>query len=171
MNTQTYHRQDLRSFLESYEAEHPNDVLRISEPVDLDYDATAIAFEFERRGSPVIILENVKGSEFPVLMNLYGARRRFAAALGVAEEELVGKWANIDATPVPPTLVDTGPILDVVHTGDAVDLAKLPIMRHFIEDGGAYVTNAMYVAKDPETGVRNASFQSVAKKWSHAFWY
>ena len=48
--------------------------------------------------------------------------------------------------------------MDVVREGEAADLAALPIMRHFNEDGGAYLTNSILVAKDPETGVRNASF-------------
>jgi len=39
-----------------------------------------------------------------------------------------------------------------------VDLGLLPIFRHFSEDGGPYITNGIVVAKDPDTGVRNASF-------------
>src|SRR5690606_29686762 len=108
--------------------------------------------------SPILWFENVRGSRFPVVMNLYGRRERFAFALGVPEDRLIETWAGIDAAPIPPTVVDTGPVLDVVATGDAVDLGTLPIMRHFVEDGGPYLTNAMFVAKDPETGVRNASF-------------
>jgi UbiD family decarboxylase len=151
--------QDLHRFVARYEADHPDDVLRISERIHLDYDATAICLELERRGrSPMVIFENVEGSRFPVLMNLYGSRSRFAAALGVPPSRLLESWGGADAAPIPPQRVDTGPVLDVVLEGKDVDLAYLPIMRHFVEDGGKYVTNAMYVAKDPETGVRNASF-------------
>jgi UbiD family decarboxylase len=153
-----FHRQDLRSFLTSFEAAYPSKIVRIKDAVDLDYDTTAITFEFEKHGSPVLLFENVKGSRFPVLMNLYGSRDRFAAALDVPEGELIERWANIDAKPILPELLKTGPVLDVVRTGDDLDLNYLPIMRHFVEDGGSYLTNAMFVAKDPETGVRNASF-------------
>jgi UbiD family decarboxylase len=93
-----------------------------------------------------------------VVMNLYASRRRFAAALGVEPSKLVESWGDADAAPVPPRVVDHGPVRDVVLRGADVDLGYLPIMRHFLEDGGRYVTNAMFVAKDPETGVRNASF-------------
>lgn len=151
--------QDLHRFLARYEATNPSDVVRISESIDLDYDATAICFEFERRGrSPVLIFENVKGSRFPIVMNLYGSRARFAAGLGVEQSKLVESWGSAGTEPIAPRLVDSGPVLDVAIRGDDVDLAYLPIMRHFVEDGGKYVTNAMYVAKDPETGIRNASF-------------
>lgn len=151
--------QDLHRFLARYEASHPEDVVRIREPVDIDYEATAIAFEFERRGrSPLLMFEQVRHSPFPVLMNLFGSRARFAAALGVDPAGLVESWGGADAQPIAPRLVATGPVHDVVIRGDDIDLACLPIMRHFVEDGGKYLTNAMYVAKDPETGVRNASF-------------
>ena len=151
--------QDLHRFLRRYEGAHPHDVRRISQRIGLDYDATAISFEFERRGeSPVLIFDNVDGSRFPVLMNLFGSRARFAAALGVEPAALLERWGGADTQPIAPRLVDGGPVLDVVIRGDDVDLGYLPIMRHFVEDGGKYVTNAMYVAKDPETGVRNASF-------------
>jgi 2,5-furandicarboxylate decarboxylase 1 len=155
----SWDKQDLRSFLNQYEAENPERVVRIKEEVALDYDTVAVAFEMEKRKqSPLLIFENVKGSRFPVLMNLYSARDRFAAALGVPTEQLVSKWAAIDAQPVQPKVLKSGPVKDVVLTGKDVDLGYLPIMRNFVEDGGRYLTNAMFVAKDPETGVRNASF-------------
>jgi UbiD family decarboxylase len=150
---------DLRSFLADLEAARPSEVLRIKDAIDLEYDATAIALELEKQDrSPILWFENVRNSAFPVVMNLFGRRSRFAFALDVEENRLIETWARSDASPIAPVVVDKGPVLDVVMTGAEVDLAKLPIMRHFIEDGGPYLTNAMFIAKDPETGVRNASF-------------
>ncbi|MCP5373482.1 MAG: UbiD family decarboxylase [Hyphomicrobiales bacterium] len=153
-----HHPQDLRHFLADFEASHPDEVVRVTAPVDLDYDATAVTFAYEKAGSPVLIFENVAGSRFPVLANLFGRRSRYAAALGCAPGELIERWGNLDAAPIKPRRVETGPVLDVVLTGAEVDLGRLPIMRHFLEDGGAYLTNTIVVAQDPETGVRNASF-------------
>ena len=152
-------RLDLRGFLSDLEAARPEEVVWFPDPIDCDYDATAVVFELQKQGmSPVVWFEQVRGSSFPVVMNVFGTRRRFAFALGVDENQLTEKWANVDATPIDPVVVEEGPILDVVLQGDRIDLHALPIMRHFIEDGGPYLTNAMVVAKDPETGVRNASF-------------
>ena len=44
-------------------------------------------------------------------------------------------------------------------TQNAVDLGKLPIPTHALKDGGPYFDAAVVIAKDPETGVRNASIQ------------
>ena len=165
-----YDKQDLRSFLNEYEAGHPEQVVRIAEEVALDYESVALAFELEaRKKSPLLIFENVKGSRFPVLMNLFGSRDRFAAALGVETSQLLETWAAIDSKPLKPQVLETGPVKDVVLTGDDVDLGYLPIMRNFVEDGGPYLTNAMFISKDPETGVRNASFHRLQVNGKNPF--
>lgn len=62
---------DLRGFLAALEAAHPEDVMRVAQPTALDYEATALALELEKRGrSPVLWFERVEGSPFPVIMNL-----------------------------------------------------------------------------------------------------
>jgi UbiD family decarboxylase len=156
---------NLRSFLAELEAADAASLLRIPDPVDIDFEVTAIAMELERQGrSPVLWFENVGGSPFPVVTNLFGSRSRFALALGVSEEELTERWATYGDTPIEPVMCDTGPILDVVRTGADVDLACLPIMRHFAEDGGRYITNGIVVAKDPDSGVRNASYHRLQIK-------
>src|SRR5215471_3558309 len=57
-----------------------------------------------------------------------------------------------------PVLRQSGPVREVVKRGAEVDLSELPIIDHFTEDAGPYITNGIVVAKDPDTGVRNASF-------------
>jgi len=106
----------------------------------------------------VLWLERVRGSRFPVVTNLFADRRRYARALGVGPESLAEEWVARGERRIPPVLRATGPIRDVVVTGDQVDLGALPIIRHFSEDGGPYITNGIVVARDPDTGVRNASF-------------
>ena len=161
---------DLRGFLEELEATAPEDILRIAEPLGTDFDATAIAMELEARGrAPVLWFEKVGNSPFPVVSNLFGSRRRFALALGVDESELTDTWARLGGTSIEPERVETGPVLDVVMTGKDVDLGYLPIMNHFTEDGGRYLTNGIVVAKDPDTGVRNASYHRLQVKGKTRF--
>lgn len=156
---------NLRDFLEALAEAEPDSILRIKEPVALDYDMTAMAMELERRGqSPVLWFERVGDSPFPVVANIFGNRRRFAFAAGVPESELLAAWGRLGDKLYTPEIVAHGPILDNVLTGRDVDLARLPIPRHFAEDGGPYITNGIVVAKDPDTGVRNASFHRMQLK-------
>jgi UbiD family decarboxylase len=155
----------LRQFLAQVEKDDPASILRISERVDIDYEVTAMVMQLEQQGrSPVLWLENVSGSPFPVVTNVFGARRRYALALGTSEQGLLDEWVKRGDRSVEPVLRDPGPISDRVLIGQEVDLGKLPVMRHFDEDGGRYITNAVVVAKDPDTGVRNASFHRMHVK-------
>jgi 2,5-furandicarboxylate decarboxylase 1 len=155
----------LRDFLASVEAADPNSFVRIGERVTIDYDTTAVAMELERRGrSPVLWFDRIEGYPFPVVTNTFAARNRFALALGVAEQDLIAQWATRGDHTIAPAMRETGPIHDVVLTGGDVDLAKLPLMNHFEQDGGRYITSAIIVAKDPDTGVRNASFHRMQVK-------
>ena len=149
----------LRGFLEDLEAKTPADVWRVRDEMDAGYDIAALVLELERRGErPVLWFERVRGSRFPIVTNLFADRRRYAHALGVPPEALAGEWVARGDRRIPPRLRTAGPIRDVVLTGSEVDLGLLPIFRHFSEDGGPYITNGIVVAKDPDTGVRNASF-------------
>jgi UbiD family decarboxylase len=156
---------NLRDFLDALAETEPGSILRVKEPVALDYEMTAIAMELERRGqSPVLWFEKVGDSPFPVVANIFGNRRRYAFAAGVPESELLDAWGRLGDKLFTPEIVTRGPILDNVLTGTAVDLNRLPIPRHFAEDGGPYITNGIVVAKDPDTGVRNASFHRMQLK-------
>lgn len=156
---------NLRAFLREVEAEDPAEICRITERVNLDYEVTAVAMELERNGqAPVLWFENVADYPFPVVANVFGARRRFAKALGVPQAQLLEAWSACGDTMIEPVLGEVGPVHDVVLTGADVDLARLPVMRHFKDDAGPYITNAVVVARDPETGVRNASFHRMQVK-------
>jgi 2,5-furandicarboxylate decarboxylase 1 len=51
--------------------------------------------------------------------------------------------------------VAAGPAQEVVEK--RVDLGRLPISQVGLAEGGRYITAAVVIAKDPDTGVRNAS--------------
>ena len=155
----------LRNFLAQVEENDPQDLLRIGDATNLDYDPSAFVMEMEKTGrAPVVWFEKVGTSPFPVVTNVFGSRRRYALALGVPEERLIEEWASRNDRTLEPIVRTGGAIQDVVRTGKEADLAYLPIMRHFTEDAGPYITNAIVIAKDPENGIRNASFHRMQVK-------
>jgi UbiD family decarboxylase len=155
----------LRTFLADLEKSGSTEFLRVKEPVALDYEISAIAMEMDRRKrSPVLLFENVQKTGFPVLANLFGSRANFAAALGIGADALIEELGRRNDQVIEPVLCKSGPIQEVVLKGEDADLGKLPIMMHFAQDAGRYITNSIVIAKDPDTGVRNASFHRMQVK-------
>ena len=54
--------------------------------------------------------------------------------------------------------VDSGPVTERVQQGSDLDLAELPLVRHFETDMGPYITSGVVVAEHPETQVGNCSY-------------
>ena len=168
---------DLGQFIAALEAE--NEVLRISRPVDVTYEAGCIADRLVKMGGKVVIFEKPRlpdgsQSDIPLVMNLFGSRERVAKALGVAEfgeigERLVGMmkpdvselirrpWRGLSlalaAKNMAPKLVRKAPCQQVVMA-DA-DLTKLPIPKTWPRDGGQFITLPLVVTKDPVSGEQN----------------
>src|SRR5438067_13316567 len=89
LSTANFDQQSLRGFLQMVEAEYPEELLRIDQPVDTRFDMTAIVFELERAGkSPVIIFQNPTANSMPVVTNVAGNRKLLAACLGVDLKDL-----------------------------------------------------------------------------------
>jgi len=135
-------------------------LIRVRSEVDPAFDLAGIAAKFEG-GPSAVLFENVKGYDQPVFTGLYWSRELLAALMEVDESRLpqivaghIDKWQR---DPVDSRVQADGPVLEVLENG--VDLSRLPIPTHALEDGGAYFDAAVVLARDPETGVRNASIQ------------
>ncbi len=135
-------------------------LIRVKSEVDPVHDLAGVAARLEGRGSAVLF-EHVKGHDQPVFTGLYWSRALLADLLEQPERELPsyvsGRIKEWQQNPAPPVVVDRGPVLEV--SDNAVDLSRLPIPTHALNDGGPYFDAAVVIAKDPDTGVRNASIQ------------
>ncbi len=133
------------------------DLARVETEVSLVHELAGIAQKLE--GGKVALFERVKGYPYKVLTGLYWNRQVLARMFGCDFRELpfliadaVAEWQQ---NPVDPIVVESAPCQEVVV--DKPNLADLPIPVHALEDGGPYIDSAVVVAKDPDTGVRNAS--------------
>jgi UbiD family decarboxylase len=157
--------QSMRGFLEMVERDHPEELMRIATPVSRELDITSAVFELERAGrSPVLIFEKVEGSAMPVVTNLAGSRKLLAACLGVTPEALPDAFRERCQRYQPVEVVDRAPWQEVVIEGDAVDLGKLPIPRHFSVDAAPYITAGQIIARDPESNVDTTGFHRLMLK-------
>jgi UbiD family decarboxylase len=150
--------QDLRSFVAAYGRAHPDEVVRVAEPVSAD-DVMALVLEYERRRRfPILIFEKVTGYDIPIVTNVVASRRALAFALGVVEPALAVEYARRIKEYVKPVVVTDPPFRHRLVTGSDVDLASLPAPRYFPGDAGRYLTAGMLVARDPDTGVETEGY-------------
>lgn len=152
--------QDLRSYIDKVRAERPDEFLTISREVDPAYEITAsvVKLEQEAKRRPVMVFENVKGTDFPVMTNMHASRPRLAMALGCHPREMQKTFLAAMENPIAPKEVNNGPCKDVVLKGADVDMRALPQIVHHGGDGGPYITAAISFAKDPETGIYNCAY-------------
>jgi len=155
----TQRGQDVRSFVAAFERAHPGEVVRIADPVDLEYDVMAVVLEYERRRRfPVLLFEKVHGHDIPIVANVVASRRALAFALGVDEAGLAREYARRIQDRHRPVVVADAPFRGRVITGEALDLGRLPVPVYFPGDAGRYLTAGMLVARDPDTGVETEGY-------------
>ncbi len=168
---------DLRGFIK--QLEQRGQLRRVSALVDSDLEIAEIANRMLQRGGPGLLFENVKGSPYPVAINLLGTVERVCWAMNMEspqELETLGKKLALLYQPRPPKKVsqaiDLGKVLfdvlrakpdrdlfppcqQVVITGDDVDLTTLPMLRVYPGDAGKVMTLGLMITKDPETKIPN----------------
>lgn len=157
--------QSLRGFVENTEKQFPDEVLRIKEPVSKRLEMTSVVFELDRLNkSPVVIFENVEGSDMPVVTNIAGNRSLLAHCLNTSVADLPTTFRDRCQNYIPCELVSKGAWDEVVIEGDDIDLTKLPIPFQFSVDAAPYITAGQITARDPETGVDTTGFHRLMLK-------
>jgi len=151
------HPQDPHFFLDRYRAEFPDDVLVLDDPVSADEGVTGVVYELAAAGRRELVqFQKVTGLDVPVVSNMFASRERIARMLGTSQAGLHNAYQHRASRAMPPRVVEHGPILDHVTTD--VDLAAVPMLKHFASDRTRYVTSGIIVAEDPDTGVGNLSY-------------
>jgi 2,5-furandicarboxylate decarboxylase 1 len=152
--------QDLRSFLDLVKRTRASELAIVSREVDPAHELTAIVVkaELEAGRRPVMVFERVAGTAFPVLTNLHASRTRLAAAMGSKPEAMLRTYLAAMDRPVPPRIVASGPVKEVVLRGDRLDLRALPQIVHHEGDAGPYITAAISFARDPTREIWNCAY-------------
>ncbi|MFD1707859.1 UbiD family decarboxylase [Siminovitchia sediminis] len=134
---------------------------RVKSPVDMKYEMAGIASKFD--GGNAVLFENIQGSDARIFTGLYWNRKVLAEIFDVDEKELpfltaraINNWRK---NPVDPVVVDSGPANEVIMKDEKDLLKGIPVPTHGLQDGGPYLDSSVILAKDPDTGVRNASIQ------------
>ena len=156
---------DLQSFLKRLKDDHPEQLLEVNEPVSREFEATALVMEAERLPScPAVVFRNIAGSDFTMAANVLAHRPRLAWAFETSEERMVHEFKERIQRPIPPTVLKDAPWHENSLLHEAADLRQLPILTHFEQDGGPYVTAGLVVARDPQSGMSTVGFHRMQLK-------
>ncbi|MTI13424.1 4-hydroxy-3-polyprenylbenzoate decarboxylase [Sansalvadorimonas verongulae] len=162
---------DLRDFID--QLEKLGELKRIKQEVDPYLEITEISDRTLRRGGPALLFENPKGSDVPLLANLFGTPKRVALGMGQDNTDAlrdVGKLMAYLKEPDPPKgfrdaleklpifkkvlsmgpkVVRNAPCQEVVLTGDDIDITKLPVQHCWPGDVAPLVTWPLVITKGP----------------------
>jgi 4-hydroxy-3-polyprenylbenzoate decarboxylase len=166
----------LRDFIDRLERDRL--LLRVAEPVSPFLEMTEIQTRLLAEGGPAVLFENVVGPEgrrydMPVLVNLFGTMERVALGMERRPEQLrelgqtlaflkqpepPGGWREAlemlpllkSAMAMRPKTVSGAPCQEVVLTGEAIDLAKLPIQTCWPGEPAPLITWPLVVTQGPD---------------------
>lgn len=156
---------DLRSFLRILERR--GELVRISAEVDPNQEITIIQHRVLANEGPALLFENVKGSPYRVVSNLFGTRKRVETAIGRPASEIGNELASLAEDLVPPKpsslwkargpvrnilrsrlrTVSRGPVLESLC--EPADLMQLPCLTCWPKDGGPFFTLPLVRTHDP----------------------
>jgi 4-hydroxy-3-polyprenylbenzoate decarboxylase len=168
---------DLRDFITQLEAR--GELKRVTVEVDPYLEVTEICDRTLRAGGPALLFERPKGSDIPLLGNLFGTPKR--VALGMGEESVealreVGRLLAFLKEPDPPRgmkeawktlpifkkVLDMAPKVrrspacqEVVLTGEDVDVTRLPVQTCWPGDAGPLITWGLVVTRGPDKPRQN----------------
>jgi len=140
----------MREFLKDLENDF--NFVRIEDETSTMYEVSKILKEHEK---DVVIFENIKESDIGIISGICNTREKIAHSIATTVPKITS--SIVEATQNPITIDKVEGISKNFQNSMDADLTKLPIPTYYKKDGGAYITAGVIIAKDPETGVRNAS--------------
>ncbi len=147
-------------------------LIRIKEEVDPELEMAAIHLRVHEMGGPALLFENVKGCEFQCASNIFGTLDRSKFIFRDTFNK-IQKLVDIKQNPLN-ALKNPFKYSDVLFTGlsalpkknpfnkpllyKETTISKLPFIKHWPMDGGAFVTLPQVYSEDIEKpGVMNSN--------------
>ena len=135
-------------------------LIRITEEVDPNLEMAAIQLRVHDAGGPALLFENVKGTKYRCVSNLFGTKDRcrfmFRDSLETVERLIKIK--------TDPSLLARNPfwVENAIIGGfnalptksrsklEEIHISDLPLIKHWPDDGGAFITLPQVYSEDPE---------------------
>jgi UbiD family decarboxylase len=161
---------NLREYLDLLRAR--GEVVEVKAEVDPRLELAEIHRRVIGKAGPVLLFRKVKGSDLPVVTNLFGTMERATLAFGDRPRHFIERVVEAAETLVPPSLGKLwklrglglealrvgmkakrkGPVTEVE---EAPDLTRMPALTSWHSDGGPFFTLPLVYTQHPVTGKHN----------------
>lgn len=138
----------LRSFIEELEDE----TVTLTEPLSRKLEVASALYRFD--GGKIVLVKKEKETGRSVVGGVCGTRERILKGLNTDADNLYSAMTRAAKNPLKCGIGD-GPVKEVVKEGN---LSDIPILTHFKDDPGPYITSGIVYAKDPGSEKENISF-------------
>jgi 4-hydroxy-3-polyprenylbenzoate decarboxylase len=145
---------------------------RIRTEVDSHLEVTEIAVRALRENKPAMLFENIKGSKYPLAINIYASDRRIELALGRHPQAIGDELITFFEQMIPPKpsllwknrsfvrrLLKARPRTVLFGSSQQVvmepNLDILPVQTCWPDDGGRFIMQGQVFTYDPSDGTRN----------------
>ena len=166
------------------ELEAIGELKRISKEVDPNLEITQIADKVSKDNGPALLFENVKGSQYPLLINAFGSYKRMQMALNCNSFEDIAKriesyfkmkppesfrekiktlFTLKEIADISPKKIKNAPCQEIIHDKASKLLDLLPILTCWPDDGGPFITLPLVITKDPDNGIHNMGMYRMHK--------
>ena len=140
---------DLRTFLN--QIKKTKDLKTIKKRVSTKFEIATITEQFE--DSSALLFENVIGRKFPVVSNLVGTRSRFAQAIGAKSSTIHQTMVKAISATKKPKVSQKAKFFE----NSSKDISILPIVEHFLNESGPFITSSILHTKNQEKKYQNSS--------------
>ncbi|HRF99524.1 MAG: UbiD family decarboxylase [Bacteroidia bacterium] len=152
--------------------ERNNHLIRIKEEVDPNLEMASIHLRVHEMGGPALLFENVKGTQFKCASNIFGTLDRSKFIFRDTLEKIQTlieiknspvkalknpfKYANVSLTALSALPLKNPLSKPVLFKETTID--KIPLIKHWPMDGGAFVTLPQVYSEDiDKPGIMNAN--------------
>lgn len=147
-------------------------LIRIQEEVDPYLEMAAIHLKVYAVGGPALLFENVKGSKFRAVSNLFGTverskfmfRKTFDSVQNVVAlrndpmKALKNPFAHMSTGLAATKALPMKKSSSLPVSSQEINISDLPLIHHWPDDGGAFVTLPQVYSEDPaKPGIMNAN--------------
>jgi UbiD family decarboxylase len=131
-------------------------VLRVKKQVNPHFELAAVTRAIQSNVNLPVVFENVKGTLYQVISNVFGNYSLVAEMLGTDTSGVAAKWSEITRAGLGQR--PTEGLSDDVPVSSEISMLDLPHITFCEKDAGPYLTASIVLASDPETKVVNLSY-------------